>query len=116
MAQRVKNPPANAGGIGDAGLIPGSGRSPEGDSDNPLQSSCLQHPIDRGAWQATVHGGHKEMDMTEQLMLLFLVIFNYFFLEFVLAFQSYVSFFSTAKWTRPPYTYLPLLWVSFLFR
>ena len=54
--------------------------------------------------------------MTEQLMLLFLVIFNYFFLEFVLAFQSYVSFFSTAKWTRPPYTYLPLLWVSFLFR
>ena len=47
------NPLANAG---DAGLIPGSGRSPgEGDG-NPLQYSCLENPTDRGAWRATVHG------------------------------------------------------------
>ena len=47
------NPPANAG---DAGLIPGSGRSPgEGDG-NPLQYSWLENPMDRGAWWATVHG------------------------------------------------------------
>ena len=50
----VKNPPANAGDVRDVGFIPGSGRSPgEG---NPLQYSCLRNPMDRGAWQATVHG------------------------------------------------------------
>ena len=48
----VKNQPANAG---DTGLIPGSGRSPGEGKDNPLQDSCLGTPIDRGAWQATVH-------------------------------------------------------------
>ena len=41
---------------GDAGLIPGSGRSPGEGNGNPLQYSCLENPIDRGAWQATVHG------------------------------------------------------------
>ena len=52
MAQMVKNLPANAG---DAGSIPGSGRSPgEGDG-YPLQYSCLENPMDRGAWWATVH-------------------------------------------------------------
>jgi len=49
----VKSPPANAG---DAGLIPGSGRSPREGNGNPLQYSCLGNPIDRGAWWATVHG------------------------------------------------------------
>ena len=48
----VKNLPASAG---DAGSIPGSGRSPGGRNDNPLQYSCLGNPMDRGAWQATVH-------------------------------------------------------------
>ena len=38
---------------------------------NPLQYSCLENPMDRGAWQATVHGGHKELNMTEQLPFLF---------------------------------------------
>ena len=52
----VKNPPANAGDKRDTGLIPRSGRSPEGEHDNPLQYSCLENPMDRGAWQATVHG------------------------------------------------------------
>ena len=56
MAQVVKKLPANARDIRDAVSIPGSGRSPgEGNSD-PLQYSCLENPIDRGACQATVHG------------------------------------------------------------
>jgi len=41
---------------GDPGLIPGSGRSPGGGHSNPLQYSCLENPVDRGAWWATVHG------------------------------------------------------------
>ena len=41
---------------GDLGLIPGLGRSPGGGYGNPLQYSCLENPMDRGAWQATVHG------------------------------------------------------------
>ena len=53
MAQLVKNLPASAG---DAGSIPGSGRSPGGGHDNPLQYSCLENPMDRGAWRTTVHG------------------------------------------------------------
>ena len=52
----VKNPRANARDIRDVGLIPGSGRSPGGRHDDPLQYSCLGNPLDRGAWQATVHG------------------------------------------------------------
>ena len=52
----VKNPPASAGDIRDAGLIPGPGRSPREGHSNPLQYSCLENPMDRGAWQATVHG------------------------------------------------------------
>ena len=42
--------------VGDPGLIPGSGRSPGEGNGNPLQNSCLKNPMDRGAWQATVHG------------------------------------------------------------
>ena len=49
----VKNPPAN---VGDSGLIPGSGRSPRVGNGNPLQYSCLENSMDRGAWQAIVHG------------------------------------------------------------
>ena len=52
----VENPSANAGDIRDAGLIPGLGRSPGGEHGNPLQCSCLENPMDRGAWQAIVHG------------------------------------------------------------
>ena len=52
----VKNLPANAGDIRDTGSIPGSGRSLGGGHGNPLQYSCLENPIDRGAWRATVHG------------------------------------------------------------
>ena len=52
----VNNPPANAGDIRGEGLIPGLGRTPGGGHGNPLQYSCLENPMDRGAWWATVHG------------------------------------------------------------
>ena len=52
----VKNPPANAGDIGDEGTIPAWGRSPGEGNGNPLQYSCLGNPLDTGAWWATVHG------------------------------------------------------------
>ena len=54
VALVVKNTPANEGGIKDAGLIPGSGRSPGGGLGNPLKYSCLENSMDRRAWQATV--------------------------------------------------------------
>ena len=63
----VKNLPANAGDIRDGGLIPGLGRSPgEGDS-NPFQYSCLENPMDKGAWLATVHGVAKSQTQLMQL-------------------------------------------------
>ena len=55
MALVVKNPPANAGDIREVGWIPRSGRSPGGGHGNPLQKSCLENPMDRGAWWASVH-------------------------------------------------------------
>ena len=57
----VKNPPADAG---DAGSILDLGRSPGEGNGNSLLYSCLGNPMDRGAWQATVHGVAKELDMT----------------------------------------------------
>ena len=63
MALVVKNLPANAGDIKDAGLIPGSRRSP-GRHGSPLQYSCLENPMDRGVWQAAVHRVTKS-DTTE---------------------------------------------------
>ena len=59
-----KNPSANAG---DPGSILGLGRSPGGGNGNPLHYSCLENPMDRGAWWATVHGVPKELDRTQQL-------------------------------------------------
>ena len=55
----VKKPTANAGDIRDANSIPGPGRSTGGGNGNPLQYSCLENPVDRGAWWATVHGVSK---------------------------------------------------------
>ena len=49
----VKNPPTNAGDIRDTGSIPGLGRSPGEGNGNPLQYTCLENPVDKGAWQAT---------------------------------------------------------------
>ena len=66
MALVVKNPPANTGDIRDAGSIPEPGRSPGEGHDNPLQYSCLENPMDREAWWATVCGlkrvGHNWRD------------------------------------------------------
>ena len=56
MDSAVKNLPANLGDIRDIGSIPGLGRSPGGRHGNPLQYSCLENPMDKGAWQAIVHG------------------------------------------------------------
>ena len=61
----VKNLPANAGDIRDVGSIPASGRSPGEGNGNPLQYSCLENPINRGAWWAIVCRISKESDMTE---------------------------------------------------
>ena len=60
----VKNLPANVGDAGDVGSVSGSGRSPGVGNGNPLQYSCLDNCMDRGAWWATVHGGYKESDTT----------------------------------------------------
>ena len=55
----IKTPPTNAG---DTGSIPGSGRSPEEGNGNSFRYFCLENPVDRGAWQATVHRVAKESD------------------------------------------------------
>ena len=60
----VKNPPDNAG---DMSSIPGLGRSPPGGQGNPLQNSCLENPMDREAWQATVHRVAKSETRLKQL-------------------------------------------------
>ena len=64
---------------GDAGSIPGSGRSPEGGHGNPLQYSCLENPMDRGAWWAIVHGVTKSWTLLKWLSMmhtLFSEMFN----------------------------------------
>ena len=60
----LKNLPTNVGDARDAGSIPGLGRFPGEGHGNPLQSSCLENPLNRGAWHAAVHGV-VESDMTE---------------------------------------------------
>ena len=80
---------------GDLGLIPGSGRSPGEGNGNPFQYSCLENPMVRGARRATVHGGHKESDMTERLTLS---------LDFAFVLVNYPEAVSTIllfKWVRP---------------
>ena len=64
VALVIKNLPANAGDIRDMGSVPGSGRSLGEGHGNPPQDSCLENPVDRGAWWATVHRV-AESDMTE---------------------------------------------------
>ena len=59
----------NACNTGDLSSIPGLGRSPGGETGKPLQYSCLENPLDRGAWRATVHGVCTELDKNERLTL-----------------------------------------------
>ena len=63
----VKNPPANAGNTGDAGLITGLERSPGGGNGNPLQYSCMKNPMDKGAWWSTVRGVAKRRTQLKRL-------------------------------------------------
>ena len=56
VSGKKKNLPVNAEDLRDASLVPESGKSPGGGHDNPLQYSCLENPMDRGTWQAIVHG------------------------------------------------------------
>ena len=74
VALVVKNLPANAGDISDVGSIPGSGRNFGVGHGNPLQHSCLENPMDRGAWRATVHRVSKSQTRLEQSV--------YFWLKF----------------------------------
>ena len=67
VAGVVKNLPDNAGDIRDVGSIPRLGRSPGGGHVNPLQYSCLENPIDRGAWWATVNKVAKSRTQLKQL-------------------------------------------------
>ena len=67
VALVVKNPPANVGDVRDTGSIPGTGSSPAGGHGNPLQYSCLENPMDRGAWWATVHRVTKSWARLKQL-------------------------------------------------
>ena len=62
----LKNLPANAGDTGEVDSTPGLGRAPGEGNGNPIQYSCLENLIDRGAWWATVHGVTKESNMTER--------------------------------------------------
>ena len=76
VAQMVKNLPANAGDTGNEGLIPGLGKSPGEGNGNPLQYSCLENPMDRGAWQATVHGVKKSRTRLSTHAFFSLILFH----------------------------------------
>ena len=65
MALVVKNLPAHVGDERDVGSIPGSGRCPGEGNGNPLQSSCLEYSMDRGAWGSYSRWDHKELDTVD---------------------------------------------------
>ena len=81
----VRNLPANAGDSRDVGSIPGSGRSPGGGHSNPLQYSCLENPMDREAWWATVHGVAKSRTQLRDLT------FTFFSLNFPILWPRYAK-------------------------
>ena len=73
----VKNPPANAGDVRDAGLIPGLGRASGVGHGNPLQDSYLENPMDHEAWQVTIHGVAKSTKQLKRLSMHHKHIFQY---------------------------------------
>ena len=93
----VKNMPANAGNAGDAGLIPGLKRSPEKGNGNPLQCSFLGNPMDRGAWQATVHEAAKSQTQLSN----FTFTFHFHALEKEMATHSSVLAWKTPMMEEP---------------
>jgi len=78
MAVVVKRPSADSGDVRDVGSIPGSGRSPGGGHGTPLQSSCLENPMDRGAWQATVHRFAKSQIRLKELNIQDIISFLFY--------------------------------------
>ena len=72
----LKNPPANAGDIRNVGSIVGSGTFPGGGHGNPLQYSCLENSMDRGAWWATVHGVTKSWTQLNWLSMHLITLLN----------------------------------------
>ena len=74
----VKNLPASAGDARDTGLIPGLGRPPGGGNGTPLQYSCLENSMDRGAWRATVHGVQRVRRDIYEIYILVICITKYF--------------------------------------
>ena len=83
---------------GDLSSIPRLGRSPGGAHGNPVQCPCLESPVDRGAWWAAVHGGHKESGTTERLTVQTHSLVSYFVLSAVCMWQPQ----SPSSPCRPP--------------
>ena len=87
----MKNPPAYVGDSRDAGLIPGSGSSPEGGNGNPLPYSCLENPMDRGAWQTIVKGVTKSQSQLRNktaatntyIYIFFMYIYSFLFYSII---------------------------------
>ena len=91
MALVVKNPPANAGDMRYSGLIPGLGGSPGESHGNPLQYSCLENPIERGAWWAMVHRFAKSQTRVKQLSMQKEINSDYIYLKKSYKFHIVVS-------------------------
>ena len=85
----VKSLPANVEAAGDAGSIPQSGRSPGGGNGNPLQYSCLENCMDRGAWRATVHGVTKSQTRLNTRALLSFIHFTVNIILFHYSYNTY---------------------------
>ena len=77
----VKNPTVNAGDIRDTSSVPGLGRSPGGRHGNPLQYSCLENPMDRAVWWATVHGVTQSQTRLKQLKMHLVCILSQMYVD-----------------------------------
>ena len=101
----VKESSCNAG---DLGLIPGLGRSPGEGTGNPLQYSCLESSMNKGAWRATVHMGYQESDMTEETeyeciyIILYYIIHVYRCIYVYICMRSTVCVSRSALWLSVP--------------
>ena len=108
VAQTVKNQPANAGGVGDTGLIPGTGRFPGGGNGNPLQYSCLENPMCRGVWGVTVQGVEES-----QTWLKWLSMHAYEHLIIIMGINSYNSAYMSEMILRVLYLWVRLILTSY---